>query len=54
MSVYVRRRDLVQVAYHWVNAATIAALLITGLAVYFAWPGTDLYFIGHLWGAWIS
>lgn len=53
MSVQLRRRDLVQVAYHWMNAAAIAALLITGLAIYFAWPGTDFYFTGHLWGAWI-
>jgi cytochrome b subunit of formate dehydrogenase len=53
MSVQIQRRDLMQVAYHWLNAAAIAALLITGLAIYSAVPGTDFYFASHLWGAWV-
>jgi thiosulfate reductase cytochrome b subunit len=53
MTVRIQRRDLVQVTYHWVNAAAIAALLVTGLAIYFAVPGTDFYFGWHLWSAWL-
>jgi cytochrome b subunit of formate dehydrogenase len=48
-----KRRDAAQIAYHWVNAAAIVSLTITGLAIYFGVPGTADYFFWHLWAAWV-
>lgn len=48
-----KRRDATQIAYHWVNFAAIAALSITGLAIYFGASDTAGYFAWHLWAAWV-
>lgn len=48
-----KRRDAAQIAYHWVNAAAIVSLVVTGLAIYFGFPGTADYFLWHLWAAWV-
>lgn len=49
----IKRRDALQIAYHWVNFASIASLTLTGLAIYFGYTGTALYFTWHLWAAWV-
>ncbi len=49
----VRRRDAAQIAYHWVNALSLIALLVSGLGIYFGWSNTAAYFAWHLWMAWI-
>jgi Ni/Fe-hydrogenase 1 B-type cytochrome subunit len=51
--VQVKRRDAAQIAYHWVNAAAIVALTVTGFAIYFGFPDTAGYFLWHLWAAWV-
>lgn len=47
-----KRRDAAQVAYHWINAAAIVALTVSGLAIFFGMSGTDGLFQWHLWAAW--
>lgn len=47
-----KRRDAMQIAYHWVNATAIIALTASGLAIFFGLPGTDQLFQWHLWAAW--
>lgn len=48
-----RRRDAVQVAYHWINFLAIVSLGYSGLAIYFGASGTADYFVWHLWAAWV-
>lgn len=48
-----RRRDAVQVAYHWINFLAIVSLGYSGLAIYFGAAGTADLFAWHLWAAWV-
>ena len=48
-----KRRDMGKILYHWVNFAAIAALIITGLLMFFGDPDTAGLFTWHLWAAWI-
>jgi thiosulfate reductase cytochrome b subunit len=52
-NLQLRRRDSIQIAYHWVNFVTIAALTTTGLAIYLGAADTASYFAWHLWMAWV-
>ena len=48
-----KRRDAAKILYHWVNFAAIAALITTGLLMFFGDPDTAGLFTWHLWAAWI-
>ena len=48
-----KRRDAAKILYHWVNFASIVALIISGFLIYFGFPNTAEYFAWHLWVAWI-
>jgi cytochrome b subunit of formate dehydrogenase len=54
MSKYLlQRREPAQIAYHWINFASILVLASTGLAIYFGAGSTASLFGWHLWAAWI-
>ena len=53
MDIQVQRRDMAQIAFHWVNAVAIVALTVSGLLIYFGYPATADYFMWHLWAAWV-
>lgn len=48
-----RRYDTTQIVYHWVTVASIAILLVTGLAIYLNYRGTAQFFTWHLWATWV-
>jgi thiosulfate reductase cytochrome b subunit len=48
-----QRREPAQIAYHWINFASILVLGSTGLAIYFGTGATDSLFAWHLWAAWV-
>ena len=48
-----KRRDAAKILHHWVNFAAIAALIISGLLIFFGFPNTAEYFTWHLWVGWI-